>query len=258
MQRSSGPRKTAELSDPVLHRLNMYALAAAAAGVGMLGLAQLAEAKIVYTATHRVILAGKSYDLDLNHDGETDFTLVNHYMGTTSGVQATFSAAPAAGNAVQGFVHLGRNSAFALKRGARIGPKGAFPPGHASLAYSTFFLTTGHRGGGWLNVSNRFLGLKFKLHGETHYGWTRLSVTVENFKISGTLTGYAYETIPNKTIIAGRTKGSDDLSAQDFSPGASLTNPISKRPQPATLGVLALGAPSLSIWRRKEPAIEGD
>jgi hypothetical protein len=62
--------------------------------------------------------------------------------------------------------------------------------------------------------------------------------------ITATLTGYAYETIPGKLIIAGATKGPDDAE-----PAASLNTPI---PIPATLGPLAMGAPGLSIWRRKE------
>jgi len=62
------------------------------------------------------------------------------------------------------------------------------------------------------------------------------------------LTGYAYETIPNKAIIAGKTNGPDDISIEE--PGAALTAPT---PGPATLGALALGARGLSIWRREEP-----
>jgi hypothetical protein len=249
MKPSPLPRKTARISDSLHRQLNVYALAASAAGVSLLTLAPPSEAKIVYTATHRVISPGKSYDLDLNHDGITDFTLLNHHMSTTSGFRASFYAEPGFGNAVQGHVRFGRNSAFALDRGARIGSNRPFPPGRASLAYSTFFLTTGHRGGGWFNVTNRFLGLKFKIHGKTHYGWARLSITV-NSKISGTLTGYAYETIPGKGIVAGQTKGMDNSNIGQ--PDAALTIPLPDSPQPATLGALAMGAPGLSIWRRKD------
>ena len=45
MTRSSRPRRAANLSDSVQHKLNMYALAASAAGVGALALAQPAEAQ---------------------------------------------------------------------------------------------------------------------------------------------------------------------------------------------------------------------
>jgi hypothetical protein len=49
MKRSPRPRKTADLSDSVHRQLNLYALAAGAAGVGMLALSQPTEAEIIYT-----------------------------------------------------------------------------------------------------------------------------------------------------------------------------------------------------------------
>ena len=100
----------------------MYALAATAAGVGLLALAQLAEAKIIYTKTHHVIDDhNRYYYLDLNHDGKADFLL---------------------------------------------------------------------------NV---------KANGRV---------------ITGTLTGYAYETIPNKPIVAGKTHGEGVVTLEPASLGA--------------------------------------
>jgi hypothetical protein len=64
------------------------------------------------------------------------------------------------------------------------------------------------------------------------------------------LTGYAYETSPGKGIVAGQTKGMDDSNIEQ--PDAVLTTPIPDSPQPATLGALAMGAPGLPIWRRKD------
>jgi hypothetical protein len=78
--------------------------------------------------------------------------------------------------------------------------------------------------GKWVNVNNRYLGFRFGIHGKTHYKWARLNVTVNGKVITGTLTGYAYETIPNKPIITGKTKGPDVITLQS-----------------ATLGRLALG-----------------
>jgi hypothetical protein len=50
MKRSLHPARTpARLSDSLHHRLNVYALAASAAGMGLLALARPAEGKIVYT-----------------------------------------------------------------------------------------------------------------------------------------------------------------------------------------------------------------
>jgi hypothetical protein len=61
-------RKTAPNSFELLHRrLDMYALAASAAGVGLVALAQPAEAKIVYTPSNIPInVNGGVVDLDLN------------------------------------------------------------------------------------------------------------------------------------------------------------------------------------------------
>jgi hypothetical protein len=72
---------------------------------------------------------------------------------------------------------------------------------------------------------------------------------MKGYQISGTLTGYTYETIPGKAIIAGQTKGPDEIdnSADQLNPTA-LTVPALPS---ATLGMLATGAPGLSIWRRE-------
>ncbi len=101
------------------------------------------------------------------------------------------------------------------------------------------------------NAKNRYLGVRFRINGRTHYGWARLNVAVNiDNEITATLTGYAYETIPNKPIGAGVTKGPD----ADQPAPASL-QPVS--PKPPSLGALALGAPALSIWRREDSEPEG-
>ena len=59
--------------------------------------------------------------------------------------------------------------------------------------------------GKWNGVNNRYLGLKFTIQGKVHFGWARFNVSCNKFKISALLTGYAYETIPNKPIVTGIT-----------------------------------------------------
>jgi len=113
------------------HRLNPYALAASAAGVSLLALAQPAEAKIVYTKTHHVIGTHGSYNLDLNDDRITDFMIVE--TGQSSGGQC-FSGMLCTGMlrvrvATGNFVEGASGSASALKRGAKIGPGAIFGSG---------------------------------------------------------------------------------------------------------------------------------
>jgi hypothetical protein len=224
------PRTPCILSDSIHHQLNVYALAATAAGMGMLALAQPAEAKVLYTKTHLVIAGAEHYYLDLNHDKITDFTLVNFW--STSCIDScgqVVSLKPPAGNRTIGYV-LKRNFtwhvASAMKMGSPIGPRGHFQAGTNALVIGRSTGASGY--GPWFNVTNRYLGLKFKIKGKTHYGWARLTVTGTFGSIVATLTGYAYETIPNKPIIAGATKGPDVITDEmDTTTG--------------TLGRLALG-----------------
>jgi hypothetical protein len=76
---------------------------------------------------------------------------------------------------------------------------------------------SGHSFGYWNYAQNRFLGVKFQIMGRTHYGWARFK---DSSCRGATLTGYAYETIPNKPIIAGKTKGPDVVTVQPGSLGA--------------------------------------
>jgi hypothetical protein len=258
MTRSSRPRKTANLSDSVQQQLNKYALAAGAAGVGVLVLGQPAEAKIVYTPADKSITPNHTIPLDLNHDGTVDFRLRDrHFTSPTYGFDHTgvLSAVPAhQANKIEGYSRTNRHYASALRAGVSIGPKARFTPGPKLMA--TMFSDTGaDRGligscnGPWSKATNRYLGLEFLIEGKVHFGWARLNVSCQGTDVFATLTGYAYETVPKKPIIAGHTKGSDEESS--VGPDAALAAPV---PKPAPLGLLAWGSRGLSIWRREESA----
>jgi hypothetical protein len=115
--------------------------------------------------------------------------------------------------------------------------------------------------GRWVNVSDRYIGLRFQINGETHFGWARLNVRFhkgapKDRTWEAQLTGYAYETIADKAIMAGQTKSdAEDVSAspQTQQPKSSLPHPpvaVSSEPELATLGVLSLGSRGLAMWRR--------
>lgn len=262
MKHPARSAKVRKHSDSVDHRLNSYALVAGAAGVGLLALAEPAEAKIVYTPTHRVIANGASYFLDFNRDGTTDLNIRNtagQYCTPDSSCHPIESLAvlPSRSNKVVYNIY----GAVAMKAGMKIGPKAAFHRGAERMVWSFGSSAIGS----WINVKNRYLGVKFKIKGKIHYGWVRLSVQVQPpMKITATLTGYAYETVVNKPIVAGRTKdaGADTLantessSPSDTGSSAFMTVPETLR-QAATLGMLALGAPGMPLWRRRNPSHPG-
>jgi hypothetical protein len=243
-------RLSKSLSSALEHRLSGYALAASAAGVGILSLvsptefilptgvviaglfslSESAESKIVYTPADKHINCGAattttnvSLTLRLNHrDGDfrIDCFQAGHNgsltvdpIGKKNEVWTTTSS-------------MGRHWAAALRKGAIIKSNPGFRKstqiGMWWCSYKTCY-------GPWLNVKNRYLGFKFFINGKAHYGWARWS-TVDQIK----LTGYAYESVPNKPIIAGKTHGKDVITVE-----------------PASLGALAAGANGLHRWRQK-------
>jgi hypothetical protein len=237
MNRSPGSRRTANLPKSLQQQLNTYAVAASAAGVSLLALVQPSEARILYTKAHRVIGFDSDYKLDLNHDGKADFIIYHNAHVSDSGHASSLSVSAASSalkNEAEGTVGGRSLLAAALERGARI-PKNRFSH-RALMAYACtaiFCTKYDYNRGKWINVTNRYLGLKFRIHGKTHYGWARLTVQVQYpATIAATLTGYAYETIPNKPIKAGQTHDRDET----------------------TLGHLATGASAIPVWRVKPTA----
>jgi len=233
--RCSQPKMSFSLSE-FEYQIKMYALAASAAGVGMLALAQPAEGKVVYTKAHRFIGPRTTLHLDLNHDGIVDFDFKDTLSTSTAGgAFAALSALPdRKQDAVWGHTVPTRAYASALSANVRIGPKGQFLPGAGLMAASS---ASGlHPGnfsctGPWANVTNRYLGLKFVIKGIAHFGWARLNVSCANATVTATLTGYAYETVANRPILTGKESGPDE------SPNSIPTATLS-----GTLGRLARGA----------------
>ena len=273
MKGSSRLRGAATFSELVHRQLNMYAIAAGAAGVSVLALGQPVEAKIVYTKANVRIGPNQHYNLDLNHDGITDFIINNtHETGTYwwcqrgnrkyKRIAASLNVTPGKDGGVEG-----GNLADALTKGMHIGASQQFYSLLAAMAGHVYGVNGACKSindsfGNWVNVTNRYLGLRFISHGRTRYGWARLSVRiVDGTGVVGTLTGYAYETIPNQMIKAGQTKGAADdptsdmdfVNPDDAGLGVPPTNLIPRAPQPASLGMLALGAQGVPLWRRKEP-----
>jgi hypothetical protein len=263
MKRSHRPRKTANLSKSVHHQLDMYALATSAAALGVLAVAQAAEAKIVYTPVHRVIGPNRHDRIDLDHNGVSEFTIINsHFVGSNRSVNWVWARASSAGydGVAAGSGGLGYFPEQALRKGTVISGRLAFENGAALMAGQCLQQGTDSAPpcdsqrkynaiGPWVDVRDHYLGLMFHIHGQVHYGWARLNVELSRkpLKARVILTGYAYETTTNKPIIAGRTEGSDDASVEE----SNSTRPMPS-PETPTLGALALGAPGLSIWRRKE------
>src|SRR5262249_27029745 len=131
MKRFPAPGKTVSLSESVQQQLNRYAVAAIAAGGGVMALAGKSDAEVVYTPVYKVIKARTTYDLDLNHDGITDFTLRNWSEFSTGRVISLRETAPS-GNSVAAHTSIVSGSggyvwcASKLGGGKGIGPRRQF------------------------------------------------------------------------------------------------------------------------------------
>jgi len=242
--------KPVSLSTGLERRLTAYASAAIAAGASLAALAPRAEAEIVYTPANTVIKGG--LNLDLNHDGLADFVIAVggpasfDKVTVSCAVHQTYRRSPKGmacnylTNQVWGRGVASGRFASALPAGFPVGPNKSYFQA-AKYPFAVEMGGVGCRctssggsftGGQWLSTENRYLGLQFVIKGEVHYGWARLNVGFSKGRIAATLTGYAYETIPNKPIITGKTKGADVTTLE-----------------PATLGHLAQGASQIQAWR---------
>ena len=221
--------------------VNWYALAAAAAGVSVLALAQPARSEVVVTRK-TIPLAGELTYLDINNDGTNDFEFYN-YFSFGSAFLALRGAVPGQGGAVV----IGASGRYAspLMLGANVGSSANF------AASSTFVVMEkgvrvgypneklyGPWGG---NAKNRFLGVRFRIDGELHYGWVRITAFTQPAGTWGaTITGYAYETTPNEKITVGIARnGASD--SQALNAPEAMNGP--------SLGMLAQGAEALALWR---------
>jgi hypothetical protein len=186
-----------------------------------------ASSNIIYTDLNpdsSILLATDSFNLDVNNDGITDFTF-NKYLSSTecrSAVQEKFafnihlSIKPATAN--NAIMASASNLALALDAdsGTIIGPDSLWATTSEILlegaAISSCTLVTGHAGY-WLNVSDKYLGLKFNAGNKTYYGWARLSSSYSVSSASHLIVGgqliikdFAYNSVPDQLILAGQTK----------------------------------------------------
>jgi hypothetical protein len=224
-----------KLPESLHKRLSAYALAASAVGVGML--AQPAEGRVVYTPAD-VRVGGRGfniYRLDLNHDGATDFVLSSFFAFDAElavcapGMGSHPCVSNSKGNRVNeiwGYRTAGHSYgwASALRPGARVAANRKhflsrnIVMAIASCAGSGCLPARGPWNGA---ATNQYLGFKFRIKGKIHYGWARINVVAPPPNTQITLTGYAYETIAGKPIIAGKTHGKDEATLGRLAQGAS-------------------------------------
>ncbi len=233
---------------PGLAQATAYTAAAGAA----LALAPSADAAIQYSGPQNLSVAGEgTATINMNLLGDDEFKLrllsdegefsiklipfssnntqwLNH-IATTGTFQPNIAKRLAAGNSINGGAQAWAALDFGLLRNGDsvLGSfLGAINP--ASWSWP----------GGTMNATGAgFLGVRFNISGNTHYGWIRVGISNDAGGIPVALTVYdwAYNDVAGEGITAGQT-------IPEPSPAAGLA-------------LLAAGAAGVATWRRrKQPA----
>ncbi len=245
------------LPETLEQRLRSYSIAAAAAGVGMLALAHPAEAEVVIT--HKVIpVNGTAVSIDINNDGIADFQFQTFQRSdggqpSSNGWSTSATVKPLASGGVIGAPSQYRPGPYAsalrrdvmISRFKHFSSKGKTIIGRVTWWVSKLGYGGGYVYGNWVSdPQNRYLGVKFLIDGETHYGWVRLKTGYYGAEV--TIESYAYETDADTPICArevGPCPAPPDDAAAPGETGQNVSGP--------SLGMLALGADALALWRRE-------
>jgi hypothetical protein len=172
-----------------------------------------ASGQIVYTDVDPDFAGGVTidYGLDLNNDGTIDF---NIDAGTVS--SGMFFAVQMDNNGITGNSVLGSEPSyiypFALDAGAPVSSGQTSFYSSGTLNFASCYL--GNGGSNWCGVADKFLGLKFQVDGNTHYGWARLDLSASGD--SFTVKDYAYNSVPDEAIVAGQTLSLEDNKIEGF------------------------------------------
>lgn len=265
-QATDSPKKAS--SSNLTRQLSLYSLAAATASVSMLALAQPAQSEVVVTKKTIAIPVDEGVRISLANNGNDDFTFSLIYglkfYSRSSRTSSSFYRSLRIGDGVDGrgvvgvveklFKFSGKDHPFAsaLVRGAKVGDSANFATSGGAggdCIEASGSAVVGTLAGKWgrKQKNQRYLGVRFLIDGETHYGWVRLTViTPQDGPMSATITGYAYETVANKPIFAG-TEGRPTAEAH-------VPKNIQNQAGPS-LGMLAFGSEGLALWRRDEALI---
>ncbi len=249
-------------SNNLNRQMAQYSIAAALAGVSVLALATPAVGEVVVTK--------KTIPVPLTTDGTLEPIKISMANNGIDNFQLTLSSTSlrvyrfllADGVAPQDELRVGTGPAFnvylgALRRGEQIGPSNASSQFNNGLVEESLGNGPSNRifFGSWGgSPKNRYLGVRFPINGQTHYGWIRLTVTTNPDPhtpvMSATITGWAYETVPNKAIAAG-TAAIAVSAAEKTSSLLHAASNIQANKGPS-LGMLAAGADALPAWHRQD------
>lgn len=194
-------------------KLNAYAAAA-----GTLALAGAADAQIVYTDINpdTILHDSLTYSLDFDNNNQPELIFTTVVSSSSSGVANLAIVSPVGNpnNAILGSVYAANYPfPFAMNNGDSISGTNTnwnavpFNGGTQYMAVVYGAITYAN----WVGATDKYLGVRFNIGADVHYGWVRLSVTADADSII--IKDYAYEILPGVGLTAGQLTGMHDQSA---------------------------------------------
>lgn len=219
-------------------RLSAYCIVAGCTGVGVAALAQTGSHQTIqyFPANVDLVSFDRGFELiplDIDRNGATDF----NFFGAGSGGYSSRSGQNGTYHGLVGWSQLPAGAGALnrmLAKGQEIGPSENFT-NQATLLYSNWREQQGHTsaqcGGIYRGGAGPYIGIKFVMHGDTHYGWIRLSgmQCIGRGSIQGKVTGYAYNTVANAPIQAGQIRSGIVSSEMHGSLGALALGALGKK-----------------------------
>ena len=170
------------------------------------------DAQIIYTDIPDVTISkvGAIYSLDLNNDGTKDYEFhIDKYT--------VYGTAACKANKTDYYINIyplngNESESTALPLNSVIGSTGQYswlsnsPQGMAGSYWLCWGSWVHFIGGEWVNVNDKYLGLKLHAGSTIYYGWARLSASIDDTgtKLTLTIKDYAYNSIPKLPILAGQ------------------------------------------------------
>jgi len=251
--------ENSKLPPRIDRQLHGYAVAASAAGVALLACSLPADARVICRKSSESLLGTQTIPFNPANGQFPPFNLAQTFFrgSTTSGYaygnRAFFIPNTQAANDLLASDGL----PAALAKDAVIGSKGRFGKGNSYgllFAYGKLFGgTVNHHQGNFPLTKVGYLGFKFSISGEAHYGWARMRVDVKKPQTTTNLLGFGYETIAGKAVHAGACSTVEESTASDLDTTQASTQYVlprsdaritetARRAKMATLGVLARGS----------------
>lgn len=212
------------------------------------------SAQVVYTNISDTALVndGDFFDIDLNNDGITEINLsfVNYtgtfYAGYVSYDVNAVNASPENSAEVNAIFTSSTSTSYNSSYAAAFNFNDSITSGINSWSSDTVVVagnaditvgssTNNVTVGQFLGSGDKYLGVRFLISGNTHYGWIRLDVNAD--ADSTVIKDFAYESTPNKAIAAGdqgTPVGLIEASTKKFDFYASQGKVIFRKPLEST------------------------